>query len=94
MRWLKRKAHNDGRAALTVAGFPTDRLPPVLIGVSSCRNAEHSTPTSPSATPLLRKTRRLWAARDGRCEYPSWDWEKAVKVGYLLDARAAPALGP
>lgn len=43
---------------------------------------------------LLRKTRRLWSARDGRCDYPSWDWETALKVGYLLDPRAAVARGP
>jgi len=43
---------------------------------------------------LLRKTRRLWAARDGRCSYPEWDWETTLKVGYLLDARTAVTQGP
>lgn len=33
MRWVKRQAYNDGRAALRAAGFPTDRLPPVLVCV-------------------------------------------------------------
>ena len=33
MRWVKRQAYNDGRAALRAAGFSTDRLPPVLVCV-------------------------------------------------------------
>ena len=177
MRWVKRQAYNDGRAALRAAGFPSKPLPPVLVCVSSCRNEGRFTRTWRSATqprlsgsslgvvhrlaqevdsplrarlrsgleasqqsaafgsdraasylckyltkdhppwllktlkgpvvtvprpgnrpinvtPLLRKTRRLWAARDGRCDYPTWDWETAVKVGYLLDARTVAAQGP
>ncbi len=178
MRWVKRQAYNDGRAALRAAGFSTDRLPPVLVCVLELqkRGALHAhlalgytsdaervfarafidslkkwtprcglgfvdgwqyaerksvysneraasylckyltkdhppwflrTLKGPVVTvsrrviaqsmctmALLRKTRRLWAARDGRCDYPAWGWETALKVGYLLDARAAPALGP
>jgi hypothetical protein len=178
MRWLKRKAYNDGRAALTAAGFPTDRLPPVLVGVLELqkRGALHAhlalgyttdaervfarafidslkkwgplcglgfadgwqhaerkslysheraaaylckyltkdhppwflrTLKGPVVTvsrqviaqsmctmALLRKTRRLWSAKDGRCAYPAWDWETAIKVGYLLDTRTAVAQGP
>ena len=33
MRWMKRQAYNDGRAALRTSGFSTDRLPPVLVCV-------------------------------------------------------------
>ena len=47
--------------------------------------------TSGCTMALLRKTRRLWSARDGRCDYPEWDWATAIRVGYLLDARSAPA---
>jgi hypothetical protein len=178
MRWLKRQAYNDGRAALTAAGFPTDWLPPVLVCVleiqkrgalhahlalgyttdaervfarafidslkkwgprcglgfadgwqyaerkslySSKRAAsylckyltENHPPwflrqlkgpvvtvsrrviaQSMCTMALLRKTRRLWSARNGRCDYPQWDWETAIKVGCLLDARASFAQGP
>ncbi len=178
MRWLKRRAYNDGRAALKAAGYATDRLPPVLVCVLELqkRGALHAhlalgyttdaervfarafidslkkwaprcgfgfvqgwqyaersvvfeaaraaaylckyltkdhppwflrSLSGPVVTvsrrviaqsmctmALLRKTRRLWAAREGRCDYPSWDWETALKVGYLLDGHAAPAQGP
>ena len=33
MRWVKRQAYNDGRAALRAAGFPSKPLPPVLVCV-------------------------------------------------------------
>jgi hypothetical protein len=178
MRWVKRQAYNDGRAALRAAGFSTDPLPPVLVCVLELqkRGALHAhlalgytsdaervfarafidslkkwTPRcglgfvqgwqqaeqssmlgneravsylckyltkdhppwflralkgpvvtvsrqiiaqSMCTMALLRKTRRLWAARDGRCTYPAWDWETALKVGHLLDARSAAAHGP
>lgn len=46
MRWVKRQAYNDGRAALRAAGFPTDRLPPVLVCVLELqkRGALHAPP--------------------------------------------------
>jgi hypothetical protein len=178
MRWVKRQAYNDGRAALRAAGFSTERLPPVLVCVLELqkRGALHAhlalgyttdaervfarayidslkkwTPRcglgyvdgwqyaerksmfsseraasylckyltkdhppwflralkgpvvtvsrtiiaqSMCTMALLRKTRRLWAARDGRCDYPTWGWETAVKVGYLLEARTVAAQGP
>ena len=179
MRWVKRQAYNDGRAALRAAGFSTDRLPPVLVCVlelqkrgalhahlalgytteaervfarafidslkkwtprcglgfvQGWKQAEESamlgneraasylckyltkdhppwflrTLKGPVVTvsrrviaqsmctmALLRKTRRLWSARDGRCDYPNWDWETTVKVGYLLDNRVTrSAQGP
>jgi hypothetical protein len=178
MRWVRRQAYNDGRAALRAAGFPTKPLPPVLVCVlelqkrgalhahlalgytsdaervfarafidslkkwtprcglgfvQGWKQAEQSavlgsdraasylckyltkdhppwllrTLKGPVVTvsrrviaqsmctmALLRKTRRLWAARDGRCDYPAWEWETAVKVGYLLDARTVAAQGP
>lgn len=178
MRWIKRQAYNDGRAALRAAGHPTDRLPPVLVCVLElqkrgvlhahlalgyttdaerifarafidslkkwgprcglgfadgwqyaekksvysndraasylCKYLTKDHPPwflrllqgpvvtisrrviaqSKCTMALLRKTRRLWAARDGRCQYPSWDWETTIKVGYLLDSRSEAAQGP
>jgi hypothetical protein len=176
MRWVKRQAYNDGRAALRAAGFSLDRLPPVLVAVLELqkRGALHAHLALGYATleerifarafidslkrwaprcglgfvqgwkaaeqsalfgheraasylskyltkahpphflrmmrgplvtvsrqvlarsgctmSLLRKGRRLWAARDGRCEYPEWDWETAIRVGFLLDRRSQPQL--
>jgi hypothetical protein len=177
MRWVKRQAYNDGRAALQASGFSTERLPPVLVCVlelqkrgalhahlalgytseaervfarayidslkkwaprcglgfvQGWKQAEKSAvlgneraasylckyltkdhppwflrqlrgpvvtvsrsviAQSMCTMGLLRKTRRLWAARDGRCSFPEWDWETTVKVGRLLDSRAFAAQG-
>src|SRR5258708_6125139 len=43
---------------------------------------------------MLRKSRRLWAVRHGHCEPPDWDWETAIRVGYLLERRTLPAPAP
>lgn len=43
---------------------------------------------------MLRKTRRLWAVRNGHAPVPSWDWETAIRVGYLLERRSLPARAP
>jgi hypothetical protein len=42
----------------------------------------------------LRKTRRLWAARQGRCEMPSWPREEFEAVAKLLDGRPAISRAP
>ena len=170
MRWVKRQAYNDGRAALRAAGFSTDRLPPVLVCVlelqkrgalhahlalgyttdaervfarafidslkkwtprcglgfvQGWKQAEESamlgneraasylckyltkdhppwflrTLKGPVVTvsrrviaqsmctmALLRKTRRLWAARDGRCDYPAGTGKRRSRSATLLDA--------
>ncbi len=36
----------------------------------------------------LRKTRRLWSARAGRCEMPNWTPEEFAAIGRLLDRRS------
>jgi hypothetical protein len=36
---------------------------------------------------MLEKTRRLWAVRNGYAPLPDWDWETAIRVGFLLDRR-------
>jgi hypothetical protein len=43
---------------------------------------------------MLRKTRRLWAVRQGHCPPPDWDWEMAVRVGFLLDRRSVTPRAP
>jgi hypothetical protein len=43
---------------------------------------------------MLRKTRRLWAVRQGHASPPDWDWELAIRVGFLLERRTAPARAP
>ena len=35
----------------------------------------------------LRKTRRLWAALDGRCPMPDWPPEELATVARVLDGR-------
>ena len=42
----------------------------------------------------LRKTRRLWSARAGRCEMPNWTPEEFAAIGQLLDRRPSPARAP
>lgn len=178
MRWLKRKAYNDARAALSRGGYESKRLPPVLIGnlERQKRGALHAHLALPYTTPLemtfsrayidsmkrwaplcglgfvqgwkaaerskllrhdsavgymtkyltgkhppeflraisgpvvtvsrrltrrtgvtiarLRKTRRLWAARQGRCEMPDWPREEFEAVAKLLDARPQAVRAP
>jgi hypothetical protein len=178
MRWLKRQAYNDARAALRRGGYEFKRLPPVLVGnlEVQTRGALHAHLALPYTTPLemtfsrayiesmkrwarrcglgyiqgwkaaersklvgheravgyltkyltgkhpprflrnisgpvvtvsptltrrtgvtmvrLRKTRRLWSARAGRCEMPDWPPEELVAVARLLDARSEPARAP
>ena len=55
MRWLKRKAYNDARAALSRGGYESKRLPPVLIGnlERQKRGALHAHLALPYTTPLL-----------------------------------------
>ena len=36
---------------------------------------------------MLRKIRRLWSARQGRCEMPKWSPEDFAAVAQLLDSR-------
>ena len=36
---------------------------------------------------MLRKMRRLWSARQGRCEMPNWSSEEVTAVAQLLDSR-------
>jgi hypothetical protein len=43
---------------------------------------------------MLRKTRRLWATRQGHCPAPDWDWETAIRVGFLLERRSLPPRAP
>jgi hypothetical protein len=178
MRWLKRQAYNDARAALTKGGYEFDRLPPVLVGNLELqrRGALHAHLALPYTTPLeitftrafiesmkrwaplcglgyvqgwkaaektkvwgheraigyltkyltgkhppellrevkgpvvtvsrtltrktgvtitrLRKARRLWSAREGRCEMPNWSREEFASVAQLLDSRREPARAP
>jgi len=42
----------------------------------------------------LRKTRRLWSARAGRCEMPAWPPDEFAAVARLLDARTDPPRAP
>jgi hypothetical protein len=178
MRWLKRKAYNDGRSLLTRAGYDYTHLPPVLVGnfepqrrgalhahlalpyttalektftrafiesmkkwaplcglghVQGWRAAEKSavigheraigyltkyltgkhppeflrTVRGPVVTvsraltrrtgvtmQMLRKTRRLWSVRQGRCEMPNWSPELLAAVAQVLDGRQDHARGP
>jgi hypothetical protein len=43
---------------------------------------------------MLRKTRRLWSARQGRCEMPNWSPEELAAVAQLLDSRHDHARAP
>ena len=178
LRWLKRQAYNDARAALRKGGYDFDRLPPVLVGNLEVqkRGALHAHLALPYTTPLemtftrayiesmrkwaprcglgyvqgwkaaekakllgheraigyltkyltgkhppgflrnikgpvvtvsrtltrqtgvtmvrLRRTRRLWSARAGRCEMPDWPPDELVAVARILDARTEPARAP
>jgi hypothetical protein len=42
----------------------------------------------------LRRTRRLWSARQGRCEMPNWPPEEFIAVAQLLDNRSRRPRGP
>jgi hypothetical protein len=178
MRWLKRKAYNDARSALTKADYEYKALPPVLVGnlEPQRRGALHCHLALPYTTPLemtftrayiesmkrwaprcglgyvqgwraaekskligqdravgyltkyltgkhppeflreirgpvvavsrsltrktgvtmqrLRRARRLWSARQGRCEMPKWSAAEFVAVAQLLDQRATAARAP
>ena len=54
MRWLKRKAYNDARAALSKGGYTFKRLPPVLVSNLELqkRGALHAHLALPYTTPL------------------------------------------
>jgi hypothetical protein len=43
---------------------------------------------------MLRKTRRLWSARQGRCEMPSWSLEEFASVALVLDRGREESRGP
>ena len=43
---------------------------------------------------MLRKTRRLWSARQGRCEMPNWSPDELAAVAQLLDSRHEHARAP
>ena len=43
---------------------------------------------------MLRKTRRLWSARQGRCEMPKWSPEEFAAVAQILDNRHDHARAP
>jgi hypothetical protein len=43
---------------------------------------------------MLRKTRRLWSARQGRCAIPDWSPAELAAVAQILDRRATPARAP
>jgi hypothetical protein len=43
---------------------------------------------------MLRKTRRLWSAREGRCEMPNWSADELAAVEQLLDRRGDHARAP
>jgi hypothetical protein len=43
---------------------------------------------------MLRKTRRLWSAREGRCEMPDWSSEEFAAVALVLDRRKDQARAP
>jgi hypothetical protein len=178
MRWLKREAYNDARAALTRSGYEYKRLPPVLVAnlEPQRRGALHAHLALPYTTPLemtftrafidsmkrwaplcglghvqgwraaersavigheraigyltkyltgkhppeflrtvsgpvvtvsgsltrqtgvtmqrLRRTRRLWSVRQGRCEMPNWPEDEMRLVSQLLDARGPRPRGP
>jgi hypothetical protein len=178
MRWLKRKAYNDARSALTKAGYQYKRLPPVLVGnlEPQRRGALHCHLALPYTTPLemtftrayidsmkrwaplcglgyvqgwraaekskligheravgyltkyltgkrppeflreisgpvvavsrsltrktgvtmqrLRRARRLWSVRQGRCEMPTWTPAELVAVAQLLDKRPTAPRAP
>lgn len=178
MRWLKRRAYNDARAALVRGGYEYKRLPPVLVSnlEPQRRGALHAHLALPYTTPLeitfsrayiesmkkwaplcglghvqgwraaekskilghdraagyltkyltgkhppeflrtisgpavtvsrsltrttgvtmqrLRRARRLWSARHGRCEMPNWPREEFLAVAQLLDRRRESARAP
>jgi hypothetical protein len=43
---------------------------------------------------MLRKARRLWSVRQGRCEMPNWSPEELAAVTQVLDRRHDPARAP
>src|SRR3954453_9447615 len=43
---------------------------------------------------VLRKTRRLWSARRGRCDMPNWSAEELAAVAQVLDERQDNARAP
>jgi hypothetical protein len=43
---------------------------------------------------MLRKTRRLWSARAGRCAMPNWSPDELAAVAQLLDSRHDQARAP
>jgi len=43
---------------------------------------------------MLRKTRRLWSAREGRCEMPNWSPDELAAVAQLLESRQDHARAP
>ena len=42
----------------------------------------------------LRKARRLWSAREGRCPMPDWPHEELVAIAQLLNRRPASSRAP
>ena len=99
LRWLKRQAYNDARAALRKGGYEFDRLPPVLVGNLEVqkRGALHAHLALPYTTPLeMTFTRayiesmRKWAPRCGLGYVQGWKAAEKAKlfgheraIGYL-----------
>ena len=57
LRWLKRQAYNDARAALRQGGYEFDRLPPVLVG--NLEVQKRGALTSKSRLPTPPHSRRI-----------------------------------
>ena len=99
MRWVKRQAYNDGRAALRAAGFPTDRLPPVLVCVLELqkRGALHAHLALGYTTAAERVFARAyidslkkWAPRCGLGFVDGW--QQAERKSVYANDRAASYL--
>jgi hypothetical protein len=81
------------RAAAYMTKYLTSKHPPEFLRVVHgpvVRVSATLSRRSGCTMQLLRKARRLWSARDGRCDYPDWDWKTAIRAGFLLDRGSLP----
>jgi len=85
------------RAAAYMTKYLTKDHPPELLRMVSgpvVSVSRRLTRQSGVTMALLRKARRLWSARAGRCDYPDWDEETTYRVARILDGTSAPARAP